>query len=481
MKSKQRLFFYFLLFLFLLATRFLFLERSARFIWDESGDLVNMWRIYHDRKVTLIGPISQNKINIYGSLTYYMLLPFTVLFNFDPLGPAVGDAVYGIIGVLLLSFLVAYWFNWQYWVPLVFLTFFFPLVQSGRWAWNPNLVPFWLILSLLSFYSAHELGKKQKLLFLLSGFLSSLAIHNHWYAAFTVLGTIFASFWLLRPRNLSLWYTLGVFGGILPFIIFDLTHPPGLFLTRMIYFSPVSPAKGGGDFIGVGKRLPSVVFDFFLYLTQNKFLALLILGVWFIYCGWLLRGNKWVLFFLTPLIFLWLGLSLIGGEVYSHYYLSGVPFYVLTVFYKKEEWEKWRKRVQLFIIFFAILASIPFSLREILKNQWDTNIRATRQIVEIIYNDLSPEGGKLSNIVVLASPDPNTKGKRYRDLLRIRGVQILPEDNYRDNNRLYVISSSSVGEVKKSKAYEIDRVRDKNPTKIWKIGGSIWWVYRFDI
>src|SRR3989339_1082519 len=87
----------------LIFTRFFNLEKTARFIWDESSDLVNIRRIYIQKDITLIGPISEDGNKVFGSLTYYMLIPFAVIGNFDPASTAYGAAFWGVItGILFL-------------------------------------------------------------------------------------------------------------------------------------------------------------------------------------------------------------------------------------------------------------------------------------------------------------------------------------------------------------------------------------------
>lgn len=142
-----------LLFLSLLIfTRFYNLDTTARFIWDESSDLVKMHQYFLERKVTLIGPISEDGTKIFGSLTYYMLIPFAAWGNFDPVSPAMGAAFWGCITALLLIYL-AYIVNKKFLIPIVLLSLgWSPLLETSRWAWNPNFIPFWIILGIIFYH-----------------------------------------------------------------------------------------------------------------------------------------------------------------------------------------------------------------------------------------------------------------------------------------------------------------------------------------
>src|SRR4030043_455356 len=176
---NKRKYFWFFIIIYLIAllfSRLINLDRTARFLWDESSDLVRMHRIYEEKDLTLIGPISEDGNKVFGSLTYYMLLPFAIAGNFHPLSTSVGAAFWGI-ATSIIVLILTYRINKSFIFPVAFLTLtWYPLVETGRWAWNPNLIPF----------------------------------------------------------------STGLVLAIAPFIIFDLTHPPGLFLSRILYFNYLS-------------------------------------------------------------------------------------------------------------------------------------------------------------------------------------------------------------------------------------------------
>lgn len=475
LKRKQRRILLLLVTIILcVLTRTLFLDTSARFVWDESGDLVRMHEIFKEKKITLIGPISQDKINVYGSLTYYMLLPFALIFQFDPIGPVIGAAFYSLVSLFLLAIILWKSFGWSLEWCLLFLSFIFPFLQAGRWAWNPNLVPFWQILSLLVYFSVFLKSKRGIWLFF-SGFLQSLAVHNHWYAAFALAGfSVFV--FLSSPRQKKWRYFLifltGVSVGLAPFLVFDLTHPPGLFITRMIYFSPLSLSQGAFSIKTFFLRSISLPYRFLFYFFQERLISWLMLILVLLFA---LKNKLVKNLLLLPLLFLFIGLSLIGGEVYQHYFLSGVVFLVIWLFHSKKNFHPFFQKL---IILLFFIFSIKPSVTEIFKNNWSTNIAATREIVMNISRDI---GSRSCNLVVVASPDPNTKGKRYRDLLFLKGISLLPDDNYRDNECLYVVSSRDEVTIRRDPAYELDRIRNTSATKEWQIKNSIWNVYRFDI
>ena len=78
------------------------LPLTARFTRDESSDLARMHQYWQEKKLTLVGPISSDGQKVFSSLTYYLQLPVTVLFNFAPVGPAVATAIWGCVTAILL-------------------------------------------------------------------------------------------------------------------------------------------------------------------------------------------------------------------------------------------------------------------------------------------------------------------------------------------------------------------------------------------
>ena len=142
----------------LLFTRFYNLEHTTRFTRDESSNLMDMHRIFVEKKLTLIGPIDVNNIIIYPSLTFYMLLPFSIIDNFSTSSPAVGTAFYGIVTIFILLYLIKK-INKKLLIPMAILFLVWhPLLETNRWAWNPHLVPLMQALALLFWFRKSRLS-----------------------------------------------------------------------------------------------------------------------------------------------------------------------------------------------------------------------------------------------------------------------------------------------------------------------------------
>lgn len=443
-----------LLFVLLIFSRFFNLSLSSRFIWDESSDLVRMFDLVNNFRLTLIGPISENNVKIFSSLTYYMTLPFVKLFNFIPVSSAYATAFFSV-----LTFIILYIYlkkikiiKSQRILFLILLLVSFPLLESARWAWNPHFIPFWQSLSLL-FIPFN---------YLISGLLLGLTIHHHWYAAFSCLGFMFYLFFNKTKIFKIIIFGFGLFLSILPFIYFDLTHPPGLFFTRALYFSPISENKGVFNY--------SILIKFFTYIAGNNHyfgLILLIITIFLI-----IKFRKIIDYkYLFPLIFLLIGLSFIGGGVFTHYFLAGVIFYYLFLLINLN-----KDKIFYYLFYFLIFTNILAIPKIIFLNDWTTNINAITEITELIEKEYT-NTQKPFNIAVLSSPDPNTFGRRFRDLLKIRNIQVISSDKYNETDKAFIISYQDWDKLKTDPSFELNNFRKHTPSQSWLIKNSNWKVY----
>lgn len=456
----------------LVFTRFFNLEHTARFIWDESSDLVKMHQYYVERKLTLVGPINESGDRVYSSLTYYMLLPFAILGKFDPVSPVWGTAFWGTITALLLVFLIRK-INPKYTLFVALLTLvWFPLVETSRWAWNPNLIPLWSVLGILFFL------KNTPLAVFLSGISLGLSIHHHYLSLFSLLG-FFLGLSILGIKEKTLWkpviWTLGIIITLVPFIIFDFRHPPGLFLTRILYASPIEASAS----VSVMLSKSQVWFQYMLkYYTQSaplssalgiSVLLLLILDI---------KSHSKGLLFAIPWITQITGLVFIDnpGPIYYYYLLPSTIFFLVWILYPRQSYHQTLASVMLITLIIGGFFSIIPKLNQV---TWQTDIRSVREINSSISKKITTNKLENVNIAVLESPDNNTYGRRYRDLLLLQNIRLRTKDEYNLTDHLFVVSTGSEKSVRESPAYEMHNFRSGALASFWEIDNSNWKIYHF--
>ena len=224
--------------LILILAAFLRLYRIAdymTFLGDEGRDVLKAYDILHGH-LTLLGPTSSVGGFFLGPIYYYFMAPFLWLFNYNPVGPAVMVALFGIATVWLIYKFCADLFNPKIGIIASFLYAISPLVISySRSSWNPNPLPFFSLLLLFTLYKG-ILKNNHKLLFTV-GILLGIAMQLHYLTTF--LGVIIFVYVLIsevfnakitRQKIISslikkyLYIFVGFIIGWSPFLAFEIRH-----------------------------------------------------------------------------------------------------------------------------------------------------------------------------------------------------------------------------------------------------------------
>ena len=202
------------------------------FLGDEGRDVLVVYKILHGN-ITLLGQTASVGGFFLGPIYYYFMAPFLWLFNYDPVGPAIMVALFGIATVWLVYKVGKEWFGKSVGLIAAGLYAISPLVVTySRSSWNPNLMPFFSLLTLYFVYKGFV--KNNFKLFVLSGFLFGIAMQLHYLSVF--LGVIIFVYVLLYRFAYSknnfltriikeyLYIFLGLLIGWSPFLAFEIRH-----------------------------------------------------------------------------------------------------------------------------------------------------------------------------------------------------------------------------------------------------------------
>lgn len=469
--KRKRIIFVLLLLFALLFTRFYNLPVTSRFTRDESSNLVDMHRIFVDRKITLIGPVDVANYIIYPSLTFYMLMPFAIMGNFSTFSPAIGTAFYGILTILGILYLTKKT-NKKILLPLfILLIVWYPLVEASRWAWNPHLVPFISILALIFWFRNEKWAK------FLAGTFFGLCFHLHYFSFVSVAVFLILSSLLLLKKKKFLDIFLVGFGfvlTILPFVIFDLRNPPGLFFGRFLHNNLITESWGV-KIARIGATIPQNFYKSLLYLAQTPILAafsaFLILLVFIMD----IKNKSRSLIYFFPFIAQILAISLLP-EFAGRYVLLGITFLVLWIIFP-------RRKLGANLTFLLILVLITGSLLHLNQLLTKPQIEPGAGIVEyasqIIATSVKSKDLKNVNLAIIGSPDPDPFGITYRHTLLVKEVRILSESEYSITDNLFVVSTSSEDKIRTDPVSLINGFR-KGKVKEQDIVGTTWKVYLFN-
>ena len=271
----------FWIFLILIFAAFLRLYRIQdymTFLGDEGRDVLVVYNILHG-KLTLLGPTASVGGFFLGPIYYYFMAPFLWLFNYNPVGPAIMVALFGIATVYLTYKFSEEFFNKRVAIIASFIYAIPPLIIAySRSSWNPNIFPFFSILSVYFLYKAVKNNSSK--LFVLTGILLGISIQLHYLALF--LGAVIFSYllvinlirarlvsfknsiWNLVKENLSIF--AGFLLGVFPFLAFEGRHGFPNTKTILNFILNAGDTGFGGKFLD---NISNVFFRLFGRLVTN--------------------------------------------------------------------------------------------------------------------------------------------------------------------------------------------------------------------
>jgi len=429
-----------ILMVILLVAAFLRLYRIAdymTFLGDEGRDVLVVKRILVDHKWTLLGPTASVGGFFLGPIYYYFMIPFLWLFRLDPVGPAVMVGLFGIATVFLVWKVGRDFFGPQAGLLAALLYAIPPVVLAySRSSWNPNLMPFFCLLTIYILWLA--VTKKQLSLLVLVGFLLGIAFQLHYLATFLV--PVIVLYLLLFTRTIEnlKYYFLGIAGFLLgwsPFFLFELRHrfPNFKTLYQFIFYGE----ETGFVAAKLWPTVSDVTFRLFSRLVTNNqvFLAQLTLFISlstfaFFWVAW----RKKEQFKTFSLLGLWLilGIGLFGfyqKPIYDYYFgfMFPLPFllmgFTLSSF-SKSLIGKVAAGILLIILVVINLQSIPFRYPP------NRQLAQTKQIARLILDKAENEP---LNFALITRQNSD---HAYRYFLEIWGnIPVIIEDPQHDPER----------------------------------------------
>lgn len=507
----------------LLVAAFLRLYRISdymTFLGDEGRDVLVVKHLLEGDLVGL-GPTASVGGFFLGPAYYYFMAPFLWLFQYDPTGPAVMVALFGVVTVFLIYHVGSEFFGKYAGALAALLYAFSPLVISySRSSWNPNLMPFFSLFALYILYKALEKNSWKYLVF--SGALLGIAIQLHYLALFLLaivfIYTLFVHFtkthlthagfffhFLMRLIKDYVSLFLGFVLGSSPFLAFETIHgfPNTQSIARFIF---QSGDTGGSDqffaiIYNVYFRLFARLITKFPPLEQVSLQANPDIAVWY-YVTLLLGvasvcavGYKWVASFKkTPsdfrrftLVMLWLsvGIALFGfykKPIYDYYFgfMFPLPFFLvgnfLATVYKSPQLRMIGKLISIGIFLWILMLNaqgVPF--RSPPNRQLD-------QVKKISAFILEKAGGEPFNFALVASGNSDHAYRYFFELwgntpITIANPQVDPQREA-VTRQLFVICESLPCHLLGHSLWEISGFGQATISAEWNV--SVVKVYKLE-
>src|SRR3989339_295403 len=369
--------------------RFYRIESVQSFGWDQGRDAWKTRDIIKGQ-IVLNGPRTGVGHFHLGSIWYYMLVPFYLLTNLDPVGAIYLNIIVNLFNFAAILFVTKKIYGEK---AALFVIFIYAtnkyLIEINRTAWNVSPIPG---VAALIFYSIYKIvyESKYKWIFVLS-FLTGFFFHLHFSVVFLPL-IILASFILAKDKKKVFVYGLIslplLLIWLIPSVIYDLQSKN----TNTILFNNFLK-----DYFIDGFHL-----RFFLYRIHDAFIQfqmILSLPRTYSFIKFIIPGIFLVtLIFeqvkkqkiLGYLIFLWFvvpafGYSFYGGTTSEYYMLMNSLLIVYIVYYLQNKLFKlkFKPTIYLLIVFWSIFTY--YQTKDLwIKNQNNGLIRQKEEVRENI-------------------------------------------------------------------------------------------------
>lgn len=417
------------------------------YLGDEGRDVTVVRRLLVYFDPILIGPGTSIGNMYLGPLYYYLIAPSLWLAGFSPVGPSVFVALVGVLTVFLVWKFGREWFGKVAGLTAAFFYAISPtVIIFSRSSWNPNIMPFFALLSIYSVWKIWSYSAKARLpagqgfagqgkWLVILGISFAFCLQSH-YLGLLLLPTL-GIFLFLTKKNKKFWHysllSVLLFLFLMsPLVIFDARHGWRNFAAMKNFFAvrqetvSIKPWKAvpkifpifekinsrlvGGRDINAGVYLTIVIFVFAIWLLVNRKKEER------------MQKDAYILIF-TWLAFALLGLGLYKQEIYDHYYgfFFPAPFFLIGALVQNT-FKIARKAGKILIILGLLyLAFVNFKQNPL---RYPPNMQL-RRAMEVAQKVSHESGGKEFNFAVIAERNYESG---YKYFLQMWGTKIVDID-----------------------------------------------------
>lgn len=206
--------------------RFYNLSGLHNFSYDQARDALYIKRMIVDHKFRLIGTQSSIPGLYTPPFYYYLMLPFLLVSNLNPLGLDYATAFFGVATAVLIFFVLLKLAENKYlsFLIAIFYSLQPAIVYQSRFAWNPNTIPFFVLLAVFSMLKISE--DKYRLIYYFVFFFSlGMTINLHYSGVIFTLVAILSLLMMTKFnwKNLLLGSSVLIFETV-PLLLFDFKH-----------------------------------------------------------------------------------------------------------------------------------------------------------------------------------------------------------------------------------------------------------------
>lgn len=425
------------------------------YLGDEGRDAIVVRRLLVYFDPILIGPGTSIGNMYLGPLYYYLIAPSLWLAHYSPVGPSIFVALIGILTVFLVWKIGREWFGR---VAGIVASFFYAISPTviifSRSSWNPNVMPFF---ALISVYSIWKVWKEEKYKWLIVlGISYAFCLQSH-YLALLLLPTfgifLFIKYLKLKKEGLPKPFVKNSLIGLIiflflmsPLVIFDARHGWRNFAAMKKFFAVRQETVSIRPWNAVPKVFPiSEKINSRLLGGRNVNAGIYLTIVIFVFAIWLFINRKkeerkskdaYVLVF-TWLAFALIGLGLYKQEIYDHYYgfFFPAPFFLLGAFVQNS-YKVAKKAGRALIVLGCLYLTFVNFKENPLRYLPNMQLERAKEVARKVWDE---SGGQEFNFAVIAERNYESG---YKYFLQMWGTKIVDIDAQKPNtitNQLFVV------------------------------------------
>lgn len=480
---------HYILYLIILVGAFLRFQgvftNSFAFTYDVGRDMLTLWQIVYDHKISLIGQTTGLPGVFYGPWWYYLLAPFFAIFSGNPQGIAGIMSLVGVLSIIFSYILGEKIGNRILGIILVAITAVSPILISwSSQIWNPNIIPVFVLLTLLVLSNIFLSNKNKLKYYFFLGIILALIMDFEIVFGVLFLVSIALSVLVIKKMNIKLSEAIGFFvGGLIilsPRIVFELRHQFLMTKSLINFFS-------SGDSIGrdsLGKVLInrfSIFFDQFCstLATDNKLLGIaifffILVSLLFLYKKTNSMVKNFIQLSCITLVVFFIGILFFNHDIWPHY-LVGLPiFYILlfslSLYLLSKKLSGNTIPIIIVILVFIINLNPIGVIQNLSKPLWEGDAAVYRNQVGVIDYIYQESNGREFKYVVYTPP---VHDYTYRYLFKWYGPNKYKSSPSINSNLAYFILEPDFQNPQRLKDWLKQREGDGRIIKSQEVGGGI--------
>lgn len=447
------------------------LEGFITFLGDQGRDTIIIKRIATLEHLPAIGPPSSIGMIFLGPFFYYLMAPFLLLARFNPVGMAYATAAMALISIIFFFVKIKREINFA--VALIFTTLVslsYVNIEYSRFAWNPNLLPFFAFATLYFWYRTLQAKRWHDAVAfgLLFGFSVQLH-HLAFLMALPVALTFIETIWHdkhKKPYWISAAFSICAFlVAIFPLILFDLKHD---FLNSLNFIKLFTEKNVVANDSLLYRILDTnnYFFSFIFQSDLNRYFSLLLLvllAVLYVY----MRRNRKIPLLVTVnayhvltyiLIF-----SVLTSPRYPHYFNSVYLSFFLTLAYLG--WQSFKQPIFKYAVIGLFLIVFTFlNLKQItfFANEPNYQIQEAKTVADSILKRV-----KAHPYQIVSLPATESNG-HIRYYLEVDGERPMPEDSFDQPAEIFAICSGPCEPVGNAQ-YQLAAFKNGRIAESWHV------------